>query len=297
MTTKELKETVLCGETTMVQFKQTFSGQKEVANEMIAFANTRGGVIIFGVRDKSGELIGLSYEEIQTLSRELGNAANEQVRPTIYIETDVIEVDDKRIMVCTVPQGKNKPYKNLIGEIWVKQGADKRRITENSEILSLFQDSDSYQADAATVDGSAFADIDRYALDEYLEKIYSTNLDSLGDNAEQMLKNIHILSPKGIPTFAGYLFFAKHPEYRCPTIMVKAVSFYGNELGGDSYRDTKEILGNMPQVYEKSMSFLKTNLHSIQEKGASFNTDLLQSAFLYLIIGLKLSVQAAWLAA
>lgn len=54
--------------------------------------------------------------------------------------------------------------------------------------------------------------------------------------------------------------------------MVKAVSFFGNELAGTQYRDTKEIVGNMPQIYEKSMSFLKSNLHNIQEKGASFNS-------------------------
>ena len=54
--------------------------------------------------------------------------------------------------------------------------------------------------------------------------------------------------------------------------MVKAVSFFGNDLGGTQYRDTKEILGNMPQVYDKWMAFLKSNLHNIQEEGASFNT-------------------------
>ena len=38
----------------------------------------------------------------------------------------------------------------------MKQGADKRRITENSEILALFQDSGSYQPDAAEVNGKEF---------------------------------------------------------------------------------------------------------------------------------------------
>lgn len=169
-------------------------------------------------------------------------------------------------------QGKNKPYKNLNGEIWVKQGADKRRITENSEILALFQDSGSYQADAAGVAETNFNDLDRYALNDYLKKVYALDLDILADKAEQLLKNIHVLNHNGIPTLAGYLFFGKHPEYNCPTFMVKAVSFFGNELAGTQYRDTKEIIGNMPQIYEKSMSFLKSNLHNIQEKGASFNT-------------------------
>lgn len=272
MTQEELKDIARCGETTTIQFKEQFTGQKEIAKEMIAFANTLGGQIFFGIKDKTGELVGLSYDEIQTISRELGNAANEHVRPTIYITTDVVRAEGKHFLVCAVAQGKNKPYKNLNGEIWVKQGADKRRITENSEILALFQDSGSYQADAAGMQETSFNDLDRYALNDYLKKVYALDLEKLSDNADQMLKNIHVLNHNGIPTLAGYLFFGKHPEYYCPTFMVKAVSFFGNELAGTQYRDTKEIVGNMPQIYEKSMSFLKSNLHNIQEKGASFNS-------------------------
>ncbi len=46
MTDKELIDIARCGETTVVQFKQMFPGQKEIAKEMVAFANTRGGIII-----------------------------------------------------------------------------------------------------------------------------------------------------------------------------------------------------------------------------------------------------------
>ena len=272
MTEDIFKDLCLCGETTKVQFKESFTSQKEIAKEMIAFANTKGGVILFGVEDKCGKLVGLSYDEIQVISRELGNAANEQVRPTIYIETDVVRVEEKHFLICSVEEGKNKPYKNLNGEIWVKQGADKRRITENSEILALFQDSGSYQPDAVGVNGTTFDDLDRYAIDDYFQKVYATTLDGFGGKAEQVLKNIHILNHHGVPTLAGYLFFGKHPEYNCPTCMVKAVSFFGNDLAGTQYRDSKEIFGNMPQLYDKTMAFLKANLHNVQEEGASFNT-------------------------
>lgn len=272
MTEDTFKDLCLCGKTTKVQFKEAFTSQKEIAKEMIAFANSKGGVILFGVEDKSGKLVGLSYDEIQVISRELGNAANEQVRPTIYIDTEVVRMDEKHFLICSIEEGKNKPYKNLNGEIWVKQGADKRRITENAEILSLFQDSGSYQPDAAGVNGTTFDDLDRYAIDDYLQKVYATTLDGFGGKAEQVLKNIHVLNHNSVPTLAGYLFFGKHPEYNCPTCMVKTVSFFGNDLAGTQYRDTKEILGNMPQLYDKSMAFLKANLHNVQEEGASFNT-------------------------
>lgn len=250
MTEDTFKDLCLCGETTKVQFKEAFTSQREIAKEMIAFANTKGGVILFGVEDKSGKPVGLSYEQIQVISRELGNAANEQVRPTIYIETEVVRLEEKHFLICSVEEGKNKPYKNLNGEIWVKQGADKRRITENAEILALFQDSGSYQADAAAVSDTTFQDLDRYALDDYLDKVYATTFDGFGAKAEQVLKNIHVLNHQGVPTLAGYLFFGKHPERHYPTCMVKAVSFFGNDLASCQYRDTKELLGNMPRLYE-----------------------------------------------
>ena len=272
MTEDAFKDLCLSGETTMVQFKESFTTQKEIAKEMIAFANTKGGVIVFGVEDKSGKPVGLSYADVQSISRELGNTANEQVRPTIYITTEVIRMDGKHFLICSIDEGKNKPYKNLNGEMWVKQGADKRRITENSEILSLFQESANYQPDAEGVSNTTFSDLDSYLIDEYLQKVYATTYEDFGNRAQQVMKNIHVLDNSGIPTLAGYLFFGKHPEYQCPTYMVKAVSFFGNDLSGTQFRDTKEILGNMTQLYDKSMAFLNANLHNIQQAGASFNT-------------------------
>ena len=56
---------------------------EEIAAEMVAFANCEGGELLFGVKDKTGEILGLDYDAIQQTSRELGNTANEQVRPTI----------------------------------------------------------------------------------------------------------------------------------------------------------------------------------------------------------------------
>ena len=54
MTEEIFKDLCLCGETTKVQFKEAFTSQKEIAKEMIAFANTKGGVILFVVEVKCG---------------------------------------------------------------------------------------------------------------------------------------------------------------------------------------------------------------------------------------------------
>ena len=203
MTSEELKDIVLCGETTTVQFKQTFTTQKKIADEMVAFANTHGGMILFGVEDKSGNLRGLSYDELQTISRELGNAANEQIRPTIFIETEVVKVDNMHFLICLVKEGNNKPYKNITGEIWVKQGADKRRVTENSEILSLFQQSQKYNPDQEGLPDSSAEDIDTLALDKFFERTYQKRINDFTDSPETILRNIHITDRKGQLTTAA----------------------------------------------------------------------------------------------
>ena len=53
--------------------------------------------------------------------------------------------------------------------------------------------------------------------------------------------------------------------------MIKAVSFFGNNIAGVNYRDSKDITGTLPELFDKGMSFLKANLHSIQA-GQGFNS-------------------------
>jgi len=52
---------------------------------------------------------------------------------------------------------------------------------------------------------------------------------------------------------------------------LKAVSFFGNNIAGVNYRDSKDITGTLPELFEKGMSFLKANLHSVQA-GQGFNS-------------------------
>lgn len=271
MTSEELRKKIKCGETSLVQFKQEFTTQKEIATEMIAFANSRGGTILFGVKDKTGEILGLSYDEIQTVSRELGNAANEQVRPQIYIQTEVVEIDDKMILVATIQEGKDKPYKTLSGNIWVKQSADKRRVTDNAEILSLFQQSGSYHPDEAGVPNTSYKDLDTQALDRYFENVYRKPMSDFDIPQDQLLQSMHITDAQGRLTTAGLLFFGRTPQQFMPVFVIKAVWFYGNNIAGTEYKDSRDIEGTIPEMYEQGIRWLESCLRRTQD-GQSFNS-------------------------
>lgn len=197
MTTDEFIELCRCGETTKVQYKECFTTQTKIAQEMVAFANTHGGVMLFGVQDKTGKMLGLSYQQLQDTGLELGNTANEQVKPAIYIETEVVKADDKRFLVCHIAEGKNKPYKTNNGEIWVKQGQDKRRVTENSEILELFQDSGFFHAEEVAVRDSSAKDLEMTYLRDYFQKVYGKAIEDFDQSLESMLRSLGVMNGKG----------------------------------------------------------------------------------------------------
>lgn len=271
MKVEELQKKIRCGETSRVQFKQQFTSQKQIAEEMVAFANSEGGDILFGIEDKTGRIVGLDYVEIQNITRELGNAANEHVRPTIYVRTDVVELDGKMVLVVSVLPGKNKPYKDLTGSIWVKQGADKRRVTENSEILGLFQESGRYHPDEVGVIGTSEKDLDTLAIDHFFERVYRKSMSEFDISKDRLLRSLHITDEDGRLTTAGLLFFGQHPQQYKPSFVIKAVWFYGNTIAGTEYRDSRDIDGTIPEMYEHGMMWLKSCLRMTQQ-GQSFNS-------------------------
>ena len=118
MNSKELQLIIKCGETSTVQFKERFPNQDSIAAEMVAMSNARGGMILFGIKDKTGEIIGLSYQEIQQLNSILANIATNLLRPVIYIQTETVIVDEHSLLIAHIAEGDNKPYKDLNGVIW-----------------------------------------------------------------------------------------------------------------------------------------------------------------------------------
>ena len=272
MTEQELVELCSLGETTTVQFKLEFTTPKQIAEELVAFANTRGGVIVFGAEDKTGKMVGLTYEQLQYTSRELGNTANDHVRPVIYIEMETLKHEGRAYLLAYVKRGEYKPYKDLAGNIWVKQGADKRRVTENVEIRRLLQQSRQYQVDEEGVEGSSENDIDTKALDAYFTKAFGKRIDEFNIPAKTVLKNAHITDELGQLTIAGLMYFAKEPQLFRPQHCIKAVWFVGNHIGGTQYRDSRDITGTIPEMYEDAMRWLKSCL-SRPQNGQSFNSE------------------------
>ncbi|GHT51244.1 transcriptional regulator [Bacteroidia bacterium] len=274
MNTKELLDIVSVGETSTVQFKQEIDDDK-IAAEMIAMSNSKGGVILIGIQDKTGEIIGLNYEQLQSYNNRLANIANDKVKPQIHIFTEVVSIhienEDRKVLVVTISEGIHKPYKDKNGAIWIKQGSDKRRETDNAEIMKLFQQGSNLLADEMEVYETRIDDIDERLFADYFKKEFGISYQEKGLSYEEALRAKRVLR-NGKVTLAGLLFFGKEPQNIKPAFTIKTVSFFGNDIFGNSYRNKPEDLkGTIPELFKQGMNFLTSNLKHLQQ-GQDFNS-------------------------
>ena len=108
MDVSELKALISEGENFKIEFKRQFSGIEKIAKEMIAFANTKGGMILFGV-DDDGTIYGVESEksEIDLIYE----ASRKYCEPPIEPIVQVIELNGKDIMVAIVEESQSKPHR------------------------------------------------------------------------------------------------------------------------------------------------------------------------------------------
>lgn len=270
MNTLELLSIIARGETSKVQFKEILDNQDSIAAEFIAMANSLGGMVIFGIADKTGDIKGLSDEQIKDYNQKIGNIASNSIKPQLYVTTDIVSLtidsELRNVLIVYIDEGMAKPYKDNQGRIWIKQGSDKRIVTDNNEQLRLFQQSGVVYIDELIVPNTSIVDIDERKVADYLAKIG----DEIDIPNTQIYKNINLLRSNCL-TLGGLMFFVQKPQVFRPAFCVKAVSFWGNEIEGTEYRDSEDIDGSIPEMFEKCMGFLNRNLKHTQQ-GQNFNS-------------------------
>jgi predicted HTH transcriptional regulator len=295
ITAEQIKKLISQGETTTIQFKIRTEDAYKMGVEMVAFSNAQGGILVIGINDKTGVISGLSFEEIQQANALLVNAASENVKPAIIINTETINIDGQNIIVATIPKGKDKPYKDNKGIIWMKNGSDKRKVFSNAELRVMMQSCGNLSADNDSVVDTSIKDVDTQTLKLFLLNRYEKELKDKGISGtslqtlevedmvlaidknftlEQLLTNISILDNKGQLTLTGLLLLSKSIQRYCHVFTVKCVSFVGNSLGGTQFRDKlsdREMEGNLLTQYNTAISFITRNLKTVQVE-KEFNT-------------------------
>ncbi len=141
ITDSDVRRRLQLGEDSRWEFKQiefvddhpNSPSRDDFADEMTAFANTKGGILLCGVSD-SGELQGMTPKQVSALSRMLVEVSTDTVKPAIRIHIEKRELDGKMFMLVEVPGGNYVHERS--GKAFLRVGDSKRRM-ESDEYLRL----------------------------------------------------------------------------------------------------------------------------------------------------------------
>ncbi len=268
MDAAELLEIINRGEDGKHQFKANMTNAVALAAEMVAFANSEGGKILIGVND-DGSLAGLNRSDMGRLNQLVSNAASQHVHPPINPVTENIALADGIVMVVTVAPGISKPYMDNTGVIWVKSGADKRRVTSREEIQRMYQAARLVHTDEIPANGLSVSDLDLEYFVSFFEKEYGESLDEQENDLPQLLENMNLMRD-GSLNLAGALLFAKKPQFRLPAFILKAVCYPGNDIDEGTYLYSDDIAGKLADVFQTSLGFVLRSISRVQgEQGVN----------------------------
>src|SRR5712664_3455977 len=130
----ELMRLVRGGEDTFLELKVKLSNPEKIAGEIVALANTGGGVIVFGVND---QLRVEGIEDGENVQDELVRICREEVVPPIVPFIDRIAFDNGRRIVALEVNGKRRPYRTRDGRFFIRIGSDKREASPEALKTSL----------------------------------------------------------------------------------------------------------------------------------------------------------------
>ena len=234
------------------------------SDEIAAFANADGGMLICGVTDE-GEVQGMSREQLVALDSLLVEVSTDTIKPAVRIRTYHREINGKRLLLAEVPQGDTQ-YDSSGGS-YIRVGGTKRRMTSD-ERLRLAQRRgqarfSSY--DEQTIPGTGFNSLDE-SLWRPLLSVEGAAEPEAGLTKLAMLAN----DDAGIlrATVAGVLLCTRHPEQWLANAGITATRYRGLDRASGQI-DAQEIIGPINQQIGEAVAFASRNIRVASRKDAA----------------------------
>ncbi|MBU0569018.1 putative DNA binding domain-containing protein [bacterium] len=257
MKKQKLIELINSGECSQVEFKEKVPRPDELASEIVAFANTDGGTVIFGVNDQ-GEIVGLQFEG--NLEEYMMNICRANCLPSIIPAYSLEIIDKKEVAALYIPRGSDRPYRTNRDYYYIRVGTSKRRASKE-ELLRLFQRAGLAQYDLFPVPKTSIEDINIDLVKEYFQVVHHQKLEKLKIPITDLLKNLEILTDyetDQVCGVAGLLLFGKNPQRHLPQASISLVRYKGEEIN-DNIIDRAEVGDVLVNQIEESVRFIKKN--------------------------------------
>jgi ATP-dependent DNA helicase RecG len=266
----ELWEKIKMGEDGRLEMKAVHFRQGKIsgphadslADELAAFANSSGGVIVLGLDDETHEPQGLPLDQINKLERWVQAICNDRVKPPLMCRIEKLKLprsDGSSTPIIKIDIPKSLFVHESPNGYFYRIGSSKRKMT-TEYIIRLGQQRS--QARLIRFDEQAVPHATTEDLEPQLYQRFRTPLS--GESDQEFLIKLRLITQDDLgtwrPTVAGVLLTTRNPRQWIPNAFIQAVCYRGTDRDASDQVDHKDIEGPIDEQILGACRFVKLNM-------------------------------------
>lgn len=242
--------------------KSSNVSSKDLANEIMSFANAQGGLVAVGVKD-DGTIEGFNNVGI-TKFNEIQKVVSQYLKPTPIVQQEIIDInnykdENDKIILFHIEPSMNRVVRNTKDEVYCRQGDSSIKLTFD-QIKSL-----EYDRNETNFENIIIKDSNIEEIDSEIVKIFKDRIETDKEDIDVLVARGYLREYKGELKFtnAGMLLFGKNPSLYFPCARLRVIKFEGNDFQtGTSMNIVKEKTfdKNLYRILNEAKDFINSQL-------------------------------------
>ena len=267
MTDADLADRIRLGEDSTLELKRVevtgkrvrSPDRRELADELAAMANSRGGTVVLGVDDRTREFPGIPLDGLDVAEGWVREICNDSVKPPLDADIRKLELEDsagRRVPVVRIDVARSLYVHRSPGGYFRRLGSSKREMAPDALARLLQERSQTrlIRFDESIVPGTSPADLDHGRARRFARE----------DTSEDTLRKLRIVArdDDGAErlTLTGVLLCTPEPQRWLPHAYVQAVSYAGERTDIDYQTDARDIGGPLDEQVAEALHFVRRNM-------------------------------------
>lgn len=245
-----------------VEFKQGFIKTGELAEQIMAFANTEGGTIYLGIADRPKPHLSGKIQQVTKRDHDNVNRAARDllVPPVVGVTSHKVEVQSEIVLAIVVPRtGDLHQHRN--GRILIRRGSENVALLGDALRQTLLE-REHPSFDDRPVWEATLDDLDPSRVDWYLRRAVHERGIPVDASLplEQNLIHLGAVIRDGerlVPRVAGLLLFGRTPQQFVPQGKVRLARFQGTSPL--NFIDRLDCASTLPDMIDEAERFVRRN--------------------------------------
>ena len=273
----QLRDRIRLGEDSTLEFKAILlagdrvKGPKrdDVADELAAMANSRGGTIVLGVDDKTRQVLGIPLDGLDTVEKWAHKICNDSVKPALdadILKLELADADGRFVPIIRIDVARSMFVHRSPGGYFRRVGSSKRELAPDA-LARLFQERSQSRAirfDETIVPRAAPSHLHYSLTQRFLRGDVTGGLPTTPEASGETLRKLRIVADDADGsarlTLAGALVCTQEPQLWLPHAYIQAVSYAGERADTDYQTDARDIGGPLDEQVAKALHFVRRNM-------------------------------------